>query len=60
MTDDDILDDLFHACALRAFLERAHADQGWPNPEDTRQRAYALYEEELAAGKRRSRDTAGS
>jgi hypothetical protein len=50
---DDLLDDLFHGCALRAFLEQAHADQAWPDPEATRQRAYAYYEQELADRKRR-------
>ena len=48
MTDDDILDDLFLGCALSAFLEQAHAQQGWPDPEATRRRAYQLYEEALA------------
>jgi hypothetical protein len=52
---DDILDDLFHGCALTAFLEVAHAEQGWPDPETTRRRAYQLYEEALAEknGRRR-------
>ena len=48
MTDDDILGDLFHGCALSAFLEQAHAQQGWPDSEATRHRAYKLYEEALA------------
>ena len=48
MTDDDILDDLFFGCALSAFLEQAHAQQGWPDSEATRRRAYQLYEEALA------------
>jgi len=46
---DDILDDLFHGCAFRAFLEQAVAHQTWPSPEATRQRAFTLYEAELAA-----------
>jgi hypothetical protein len=45
---DEILDGLFHGCALAAFLEQAQAERGWPNPEATRQRAYELYEEALA------------
>ena len=43
--DDDILDDLFHACAFTAFLEQAVIKQGWPDPEATRRLAYRLYEE---------------
>lgn len=45
---DDILDGLFHGCALTAFLEQAQAERGWPNPEATRRRAYQLYEQALA------------
>jgi hypothetical protein len=52
---DEILDGLFHACAFSAFLEQAHAQQGWPDSEATRRRAYASYEQELAARNRRSR-----
>ena len=44
----DPLDDLFHSCALRAFVEQSQIDQGWPNPEATRQLAYLLYEQALA------------
>lgn len=44
----DILDDLFHGCALAAFLEEAHAQQTWPDMEATRRRAFAYYEQELA------------
>lgn len=47
MTDDDIISDLFHNCALVAFVEEARAQQGWPDCEATRRRAYALYEEAL-------------
>lgn len=49
MTPDPILDDLFHWAAWEAFIAEARAVQGWPDPEKTRQRAYRLYEEELAA-----------
>jgi hypothetical protein len=45
---NDILDALFPACALAAFLEEAHARQGWPESDPTRRRAYALYEQALA------------
>jgi hypothetical protein len=48
MPDDSVLDDLFPACALAAFLEQAHAQQGWPDMEATRCRAYELYEDALA------------
>src|SRR4051794_6740652 len=44
----DILDDLFPACALAAFLEQAAREQGWPDMEATRRRAYQIYEEALA------------
>jgi hypothetical protein len=45
---DEVLDGLFHACAFAAFVEQAHAQQGWPASEATRQRAYQLYEQALA------------
>ena len=34
---DDILDDLFHACSLAAYLQQAQIQQGWPDSEATRQ-----------------------
>jgi hypothetical protein len=46
--DDDILDGLFHACALRAYLDQAVAEQRWPDPDATRRRAYDYYERALA------------
>ena len=52
MTLDELLDDLFHGCAFAAFVEEARAAQGSPDPEPTRQRAYAIYEAELAARSR--------
>jgi hypothetical protein len=55
MTDNTILDDLFPACALAAFLEQAHAEQSWPDIEATRRRAYAYFERELALKNRQSR-----
>ena len=48
MTDDSILDSLFHGCAWAAFLEQAAIQQGPPDPEATRLRAYRYYEEALA------------
>ena len=55
MTADSILDDLFHGCALAAFLEQAEAQQGWPDCVATRRRAYRLYEDALAGKNGRSR-----
>ncbi len=48
MTSDDILNDLFHSCALLAYLDQAAEQQGWPDSEATRRRAYRYYEEALA------------
>jgi hypothetical protein len=45
---DDILDALFHGCALAAFIDQAVAEQGWPDGEATRRRAYDYYEQALA------------
>lgn len=46
--DDDILDDLFHGCALRAYLEvMAETGQFPPDSEATRRRAYDLYEQAM-------------
>lgn len=45
---DSILDDLFHACALIAFVEQAVEQGCWPDAEMTRVRAYALHERALA------------
>ena len=55
MTDEpeDILDSLFHGCALAAYLDQAGAEQGWPSSEATRVRAYRYYEDALAEGNRR-------
>lgn len=46
---DDILDDRFLGCALKAFLELAAASSGIPDQEATRRLAYRYYEQELAA-----------
>jgi hypothetical protein len=53
-SSDDILDDLFHACALIAFLQQAAESQGWPDCEATKHRANRLYEEALARKKTRA------
>ncbi len=46
---DEILDGIFHGCALAAYLDRAEAEQGWPSSEATRRRASQLYEHSLRA-----------
>ena len=55
MTDEpeDILDGLFHGCALAAYLDQAEAEQGWPSSEATRVLAYRYYEDALAEENRR-------
>jgi hypothetical protein len=46
---DDLLDDTFHGCAMRAYLEIwAETGRFPPDAEATRERAYRYYEEELA------------
>jgi len=51
---DDILDGLFHGCALAAWLDQAAEERSWPpSIEGTRQRAYRYYEEALAEKNRR-------
>ena len=45
---DSLLDDLFHGCALAAYLDQAVAEGGWPGSDATRMRAYRYYEEALA------------
>lgn len=55
--DDDILDDLFHGCALAAYLDEAAQGNIWPpDREATRQRAFRYYEQALAEkdGRRRT------
>ncbi|TWT44944.1 hypothetical protein RAS1_13640 [Phycisphaerae bacterium RAS1] len=52
-TDESILDDLFHGCALAAFVERAIVEKGWPDPKATNALACRIYEVELAARNRR-------
>jgi hypothetical protein len=55
---DEILDGLFHGCALAAFLDQAEAERGRPSREGTRRRAFQYYEEALAA-KNRAKTEAG-
>ena len=45
---NDILDDLFHACALEAFLTLAAERRDWPTCDETRKLAFTLYELALA------------
>ena len=56
---DDLLDDLFHGCALEAFLRVARLKQDWPEPAETRALAGRLYENALADknGRPRRHDT---
>jgi hypothetical protein len=57
---DDILDQLFHGCALKAYLEVwAETRQFPPDSETTRQRAFRLYEAALAE-KNRHKQPQGS
>ena len=53
--DGDILDDLFHGCALAAYLDQAEAERGWPSREATWLRACRYYEDALAARDGRTR-----
>jgi hypothetical protein len=49
---DDLWNDLFHGCAIVAYIEQAAEEGRWPpDSEATRRRAYRYYEEELAASK---------
>ena len=59
--DTGVLDDLFHGCALAAFLALAAAAGRVPDPEATRRLAYRYYEAALAEkGAARSRLAAGA
>ena len=44
---DDILDGLFHGCALAAFIAQAAERRGWPDPEATKHRANRYYEDAI-------------
>jgi predicted SprT family Zn-dependent metalloprotease len=52
-SDDDIMDSLFHGCALAAYVDQAIEQQGRPDSVATRQRAYDYYEAALAEKNRR-------
>jgi hypothetical protein len=53
-SDDDIMDSLFHGAALTAYLQIGTELNCWPPPADeTRRRAYDLYEQALAEKNRR-------
>jgi len=44
----DVLDDLFHGCALAAFVEQAQQVGDWPDLERVRRQAFDLYERALS------------
>lgn len=46
---DEILDSLFHGCAVVAFVEQAILSGMAPELKATKWRAYQIYEEALAA-----------
>ena len=48
MTDDSILDELFPACALAAFVRQARVQQSWPDSRAMQRLANQLYEDALA------------
>ncbi len=50
---DSILDDVFHGCALTAYLEVWRQTGQFPPDSETTRRAYQLYEEALAEKNRR-------
>lgn len=52
-SDDDILDGLFHGCALLAYLEQAAAERGWPDSTATQRRAYRHYQDAIDEKNRR-------
>lgn len=57
---DDILDSVFHGCALRAYLETYALTKRFPpDSEATRRRAYQLYEEALAEKNHRQQPVDG-
>ena len=46
---DEILDSIFHGCALAAYIDQMREEQRWPPDEEaTKHRANRYYEEELA------------
>ena len=57
MTDDYILDDIFHGCAFAAYLQLALASKNWPDVEHTRRLAFRIYEEGLTEKNEQARTT---
>jgi hypothetical protein len=51
---DEFWDNLFLGCAFAAYVELSVEQQGEPDPEATRRRAYRYYEERLAEKNRRA------
>ncbi len=46
---DEILDSVWHGCAVAAYIDQMAEGSRWPpDSEATKQRAFAYYEEELA------------
>jgi hypothetical protein len=46
---DDFWDDLFHGCAVAAYVDQAVEEGHWPpDSETTKRRAYRYYEQALA------------
>ena len=39
------MSDIFHSCALRAFIDEAVIAQNWPDSDKVQRRAYRYYEE---------------
>lgn len=39
------MDDIFHNCALMAFVDEARIAQNWPDSNKVKARAYRYYEE---------------
>ncbi len=52
--DVEIFDDVFHGCALAAYIEVAQAMGGPPDSETTRRLAYRMFEQALAEKQGRS------
>ena len=58
---DEVLDGLFHGCALAAWLDQAAEEENWPpSSEGTKRRAYRYYEDALAEKGRRKPASQGT
>ncbi len=53
---DELLNELFHGCALAAFVDQAVAEGGPPDSEAVRKRAYRYYEQSLTDKQRERRE----